>query len=199
MHLTRRKLVVLSAVATGLVLTGGVAVATGAEPRVGVSGLQQLKQQLEQQLMDRALQAPRYVGPTPGPWPKPTETPHATNSDGRGFLPFWQSVSSLWFLDYIPAYNQTQWNPLYLWAAYSDPSTGTGVSSIGTTLLNAPGDQQQQYERYWPCPRTVGKIVITAVTGLISVPSLAGVVSFSTAAGGNGSFNLATETWTFTA
>jgi hypothetical protein len=188
--------VVLSAVATGLVFTGGVAWATSADPRIGVPGLQQLKEQLQQQLRDRALQAPRYVGPQPGPEPKPTETPYAMNSDGRGFLPFWQTVSSLWFLDYIPAYNQTTWNPLYLWADYSDPTGGT--SGLGTILLNAPDNLRHQNQRYWTCPRTVGKIVITAVTGLIPVPSLVGVVSFSTATGGSGSFNLATESWTFT-
>jgi hypothetical protein len=53
-----------------------------------------------------------------------------------------------------------------------------------------PGDAKQ-YMTAWGCPRNLGSITITGITGKN------GVVSFTSTAGVSGTLDMATGTWTF--
>jgi hypothetical protein len=54
------------------------------------------------------------------------------------------------------------------------------------------------YNKGWESPEDVGTMTITGITDLtISATAPTGLVSFTTSSGKTGTFDIATETWTF--
>lgn len=70
----------------------------------------------------------------------------------------------------------------------------SGQSFIARELWDTGGSSSRDAKKCqasWTCPRNVGSITITSVTG----PT--GVVSFTSSMGANGTLNMSTGTWTF--
>jgi hypothetical protein len=119
----------------------------------------------------------------------------------------WRGATSVWQAGGIPNDDYTSWAALYIW---SRPSGTTAPSSLTPTLeteLGEPlgGGLDAKYYHKWVYPQAVGKLYITNITippldipdAQTPFPGLRGTVYFKTEAGQTGSFNLATETWTF--
>jgi hypothetical protein len=99
-----------------------------------------------------------------------------------------RGATSVWFIDYVSDSEETLWSELYLISFGGD---GNGPARIQTYVLNRFTPDMGQFEHLWTCPRALGTITITTVTGLN------GIVAFTSSSGRTGSFNMATEQWAF--
>lgn len=112
-------------------------------------------------------------------------------SEVAGYQPFRQATS-IWRNGGVvdtDARGQSQWYELFI---YTLPGEGDRPVVI-THLPAAPQHVAHQYEKDWVCPRTLGTLTITAITG-----GATGSLSFTSSSGQTGSLNMATGVWTFT-
>jgi hypothetical protein len=117
-------------------------------------------------------------GTPPAPMKKPT-TPAkpqpAPLQSGSG-VRIAGEITSRWFVDYVPDHGGTVWNPVYVFA----------VKHTDTTTAAFVLPHKNVY-----CPRAVGDLTITAVSGVD------GIIDFTTNSGDSGRFNMATQAWNF--
>ena len=127
--------------------------------------------------------ASRGPVPVPRPATPPRPQPEAITAQFPPTKMNPSAVTSLWFLDYAPVAQNLTWDPIYL-IAWTPSRSGT--ASLWRTGINSGLDQQM-----WECPRSVGDIHITAVSGLN------GIVQFQTSTGGKGTLDMSTGKWSF--
>jgi hypothetical protein len=98
-----------------------------------------------------------------------------------------QRINSLWRVGALLAHDRSDYASLYVWSARRDCALGLFMPEAVYEPRLYPGHSQQ-----WRCPRALqasGPLTITGATGV------RGVVSFSTARGQRGTFDLATDEW----
>ncbi len=117
--------------------------------------------------------------------PAPKDVPLLDVATGP---PAMRGATSVWFIDYVSDSEETLWSELYLISFGGD---GNGPARFQTYVLNRFTPDMGQFEHLWTCPRTLGTLTITNVTGLN------GIVAFTSSSGQTGSFNMATEQWVF--
>jgi hypothetical protein len=104
-----------------------------------------------------------------------------------------QPITSAWQIGAIPDPNDpSNYGVLRVFAI--GPPGFTGNAWIGLELLTdgpMAASVTRQYNRFWDCPRSVGTITITNVTG----PN--DVITFTTSSEVNGTLDMSTGTWTF--
>ena len=130
---------------------------------------------------------------TPIPRPKVAQP---ASDKGIGAIPLqeaggvnaWQGATSLWGVASVSNAQETAWSPFYV---FTIGGYKGGSAALETLVLNTFTDDMNQYNHVWLCPRAIGTLTITAVTG----PT--GIVSFKSSAGQTGTFNLATQAWAF--
>lgn len=96
-----------------------------------------------------------------------------------------QNADSLWRDGAVAEDNYTVWSNLYVWTGQSG-----GQACIGTYVPDAvnPTDAQL-YDVEYPCPRPASHLYITSIAGQL--------VTFRSATGVSGTFDLGTHTWSF--
>lgn len=117
--------------------------------------------------------------------------------------PHWRSATSVWQVGALPNRDYTSWSAMYIVSRPGNSATKSTNPTLETEGLTDGLDPK--YNKQWVCPQAVGEIYITNITkpdlnitdAKTPFPALQGVVYFKTKAGQTGSFNLATETWTF--
>lgn len=103
-------------------------------------------------------------------------------------VPALRGANDVWLDGSVPSSDHTLWSQLYIFATPGQ----SGQPLLGSYLMNPPSAAlATQYDHIWPCPKAVGTLTITAVTG----PQ--GVVRFSSATGVSGTFDLVRQAWTF--
>jgi hypothetical protein len=108
-----------------------------------------------------------------------------------GIGDFPRPVTDLWSIGAISnPEDPTAYDRIVL---YTRPPEGTRNAALGKFLVgNSLGpDLTRKYNQTWVCPRDVGMITIMNVSGSD------GVVSFATSSGQSGTFNIASQTWSF--
>jgi len=99
-------------------------------------------------------------------------------------------ITSMWQIDLVATGDQTAWTPMYV-MAFDELKD---LPRLETRVANASiDDTLQKYQRRWVCPQNIGAITITGVKG-----GTAGVVSFKSTSGRIGTFNIASQAWSFT-
>jgi hypothetical protein len=103
---------------------------------------------------------------------------------------------------YFYVYAERPWDdaPAHLdafsreWYEYiMTPPSATGHPSIGTSVWDN-GPEGLLYEHTWICPRPIGALTITGITG---GPGMSGIIAFTSLSGQTGSFDLRTGQWSF--
>jgi hypothetical protein len=131
---------------------------------------------------------------SPAPTPEIYALDPNTTADGPPVL---RGTNSIWHIGTIPTHEEGMPGTLYLLAR--PPRDGEHAR----LLLLVEGDfvneeQEQTYNKGWKAPEDVGTMTITGITDLtISATAPTGLVSFTTSSGKTGTFDIATETWTF--
>jgi hypothetical protein len=186
-----------------------------AQPRSIQLQCSQLKQQAIQAAYATAAAAPRstIVPPTPGPesFPpsgvlagyipddvKPIEAKSPSLFAVEGVSNHLNPVTSVWQVGVVPSRNHSGYAQVLVYAAGppNDPHDPPGLlpnPRIARTLFSfgAMENILPQYDSVWTCPRAIGNLTITGITGQT------GVVSFTSSTGVNGALDMSTGAWSF--
>jgi hypothetical protein len=137
-------------------------------------------------------------------WPRPSEfnkVERIAHPQRR------EPITSMWLYGAVPTNDYTFWDQYYI---LSKPGKDN-YPILETSVLNIHDESERQYEHTWTCPRAIGTLTITAITkpaGWVEptpapvpphpYPEVVGIVHFTSSSGVAGTFNLATQQWTFT-
>lgn len=99
-----------------------------------------------------------------------------------------RQADSVWQVGSVPEYGARLWDDFYVWTALDD-STEPATSELGTYVLNATDPDTLALDAVYPCPQALGHLTIVAATN--------DAVSFTSDAGVDGTFDLATHDWSF--
>ncbi|MGQ9550550.1 MAG: hypothetical protein ACUVWS_18205 [Roseiflexus sp.] len=105
-----------------------------------------------------------------------------------GGVSFLRNATSIWRNGGLPNIQGTEWFPLF---HYAVPGTNDHPI-ISSFIPNAPPDLQQKLTQSWECPRAIGTLTITMITGGSN-----GTIEFVSSTGVTGSLNMATGEWIF--
>ncbi|HEX5414066.1 MAG TPA: hypothetical protein VFZ25_00270 [Chloroflexota bacterium] len=173
-----------------------------------------LKQQAIRARYATAAAAPRptVLPPTPGPesYPptgvlsgsipddaKPIQAEPTNMFAVEGVSNHLNPVTSVWQAGVVPSRNHSGYARILVYAAGpNDPDYPPGSvpdPSIARTLFSfgAMENIRPEYDHVWTCPRPIGSLTITGITGQT------GVVSFTSSSGVSGSLDMSTGTWSF--
>jgi hypothetical protein len=155
------------------------------------------------QAMTQAVVQPSYVPvqhPSVSTNTQMTPPPEIRALDSHEFAdgpPSLRGSDSIWYLGTIPTDEKVSPGTLYLLTR--SPENGRHAALLTILEGNFVKDEQRQmYNKGWESPEDVGTMTITGITDLtISATAPTGLVSFTTSSGKTGTFDIATETWTF--
>jgi hypothetical protein len=143
---------------------------------------------------------PRFPGVHLDVVPQWATVVHADSQGLQGIMGLPWNITSVWDDGVVPSPNHRGYALISVYAIGPHERSGA-VPDIPqpqiARLFWPEGDQSAlqpmapQYNSRWVCPRAVGSITITAITG----PN--GVVSFTSTSGVSGTLVLATGAWTF--
>lgn len=118
----------------------------------------------------------------------------------------WGDATSVWVYGGVPKDDYTDWEFFYI--IVRPGNDGHSVIATGA-LSNEPSTQK--YTHRWVSPRALGNLTITSIekpagwvdpalapTPPAVFPEPVGIVHFTSSSGVSGTFNLATQQWTFT-
>lgn len=112
-------------------------------------------------------------------------------------LRFLRSATSVWQLGAISDVSGYGYDSIWIWT--KPPGAGADRATIGFFILgNAETNEGPRYHMIWETPEDVGTITITGITEATTErDGPTGLVAFTTSAGGSGTFDLATQQWSF--
>ena len=108
-----------------------------------------------------------------------------------------RGANSAWQIGSVQASDPDDYDTIYLLAR--PPASGVNATLAIALFGSASGSALRQvYQNTWISPQDVGFLTITNISGVTTNPTgLTGIVTFTTQSGKTGTFNLATNAWTF--
>lgn len=112
-------------------------------------------------------------------------------------LQFLRSSTSVWQIGGLSDVNGYNYNHVWVWT--KPPGAGADRATIGFFIIgDAETNEGPYYRMVWESPEDVGALKITGISGVtLEREQATGAVAFTTSAGGSGSFDLATQQWSF--
>lgn len=143
----------------------------------------------------------------------PTETPVAATPIPRNYIPddvktvrpvagedmvglrFLRSATSVWQLGGLSDVNGYNYNHVWVWT--KPPGAGADRATIGFFVIgDADTNEGTYYRMVWETPEDVGALTITGISAVtLEREQVAGLVTFTTSTGRNGTFDLASQHW----